>query len=306
MAPASVEQQGSNKRKGGGGALSPRGSLSETSQKNRKVSSSAERRTKVTVRVPGTTANMGPGFDALGMAVDIWNEISVERASTFSITTQGEGSSRIPTEVGPNGETSHMVMRALRVAFEYAGESQMPPVHVHCRNLVPVCSGFGSSSAAIVGGLIAGLVLSGKELSVRGPGGVDPEELLQLANKIEGHPDNVAPAIYGGIQLSLVFDKELDTGVDQEVMTRRVPIPPGMRLVAYVPSEEARFGGGSNKTEGMRNLLEPTIARSEAVFNIQRTALLIDALHRGDLSMLRHATKDKLHQPFEERRHTHT
>lgn len=298
MAPAPEEQQGSNKRKGGGGALSPRGSLSETSQKNRKVSSSAERRTKVTVRVPGTTANMGPGFDALGMAVDIWNEISVERASTFSITTQGEGSSRIPTEVGPNGETSHMVMRALRVAFEYAGESQMPPVHVHCRNLVPVCSGFGSSSAAIVGGLIAGLVLSGKELSVRGPGGVDPEELLQLANKIEGHPDNVAPAIYGGIQLSLVFDKELDTGVDQEVMTRRVPIPPGMRLVAYVPSEEARFGGGSNKTEGMRNLLEPTIARSEAVFNIQRTALLIDALHRGDLSMLRHATKDKLHQPI--------
>eukprot|EP00930_Biecheleria_cincta_P052042 TRINITY_DN3726_c0_g1_i4.p1 TRINITY_DN3726_c0_g1~~TRINITY_DN3726_c0_g1_i4.p1 ORF type:complete len:413 (-),score=86.74 TRINITY_DN3726_c0_g1_i4:169-1407(-) len=298
MSLAPEEQQSSNKRKSGGRVLSPRSSVAETSQKNRKVSSTAERRNKVIVRVPGTTANMGPGFDALGMAVDIWNEISVERASTFAITTEGEGSSRIPTEVGPNGETSHMVMRALKIAFEYAGESPMPPVHVHCRNLVPVCSGFGSSSAAIVGGLIAGLVLAGEELRVRGHGGVDPEELLQLANKIEGHPDNVAPAIYGGIQLSLVFDKELDAGVNQDVMTRRVPIPAGMRLVAYVPGEEARFGGGSNKTEGMRNLLQPTIARSEAVFNIQRTALLIDALHCGDLRMLRHATKDKLHQPI--------
>eukprot|EP00931_Biecheleriopsis_adriatica_P123139 TRINITY_DN98196_c0_g1_i1.p1 TRINITY_DN98196_c0_g1~~TRINITY_DN98196_c0_g1_i1.p1 ORF type:complete len:423 (+),score=80.39 TRINITY_DN98196_c0_g1_i1:102-1271(+) len=267
--------------------------------KRRKVSDVAlERRNKVVVRVPGTTANLGPGFDAVGMAVDIWNEISVERSSEFIITTEGEGASRISTKVASDGSSPHMVMRALKIAFEYAGEVPMPPVRVHCRNLVPVCSGFGSSSAAIVGGLIAGLVLSGKELRVRGGDGVDPEQLLQLANQIEGHPDNVAPAIYGGIQLSLVFDKELDRGIPHEVMSRRVPIPAGMRLVAYVPGEEARFGGGADKTAGMRNLLKPEIPRSEAVFNIQRTALLIDALHRGDLSALCHATKDKLHQPI--------
>lgn len=256
------------------------------------------RRNKVVVRVPGSTANLGPGFDAVGMAVDIWNEISVERADAFSITTSGEGADRIPSEVGPDGTSKHMVLRALRCAFEYAGEVPMPPLRVHCRNMVPVCSGFGSSSAAIVGGLIAGLVLSGKELRVRSSNGVDPEELLQLANKIEGHPDNVAPAIYGGIQLSLSFSTDLDADVKQDVMTRRLPIPAGLRLVAYVPSEDARFGGGSEKTASMRNLLLPNIPRSDAVFNIQRTALLVDALHRGDLKALRHATKDRLHQPI--------
>mmetsp|Transcript_7121 Transcript_7121/g.12755 ORF Transcript_7121/g.12755 Transcript_7121/m.12755 type:complete len:409 (+) Transcript_7121:73-1299(+) len=271
----------------------------EHAPKKRKASNTAlERRNKVVVRVPGTTANLGPGFDAVGMAVDIWNEISVERSHKFQITTEGEGASRITTEVGPDGASSHIVMRALRTAFEYAGEVPMPPVRVHCRNMVPVCSGFGSSSAAIVGGLIAGLVLSGKELRVRSDDGIDPEELLQLANKMEGHPDNVAPAIYGGIQLSLVFNKDLDLDVHQDVMSRRVPIPAGMRLVAYVPSEEARFGGGSEKTVMMRGLLQPMVPRSEAVFNIQRTALLVDAFHRGDLKILRHATRDQLHQPI--------
>ncbi|CAE8607323.1 unnamed protein product [Polarella glacialis] len=273
----------------------------EPALKKQKVPASL-RRNKVVVRVPGSTANLGPGFDAIGMAVDIWNEISVERSTAFSITTSGEGAERISTEVAPDGASKHMVMRALQRAFEYAGEVPMPPLRVHCRNMVPVCSGFGSSSAAIVGGLIAGLVLSGKELRVRGSNssanGIDPEELLQLANQIEGHPDNVAPAIYGGIQLSLVFDKVLDPDVQQEVMSRHLPIPSGLRLVAYVPSEAARFGNGSDKTEEMRNLLDPTIPRKDAVFNIQRTALLVDALHRGDLKVLRHATKDRLHQPM--------
>jgi homoserine kinase len=117
-------------------------------------------RNRVVVRVPATTANMGPGFDALGMGIDIWNEISVERAGSFSIETEGEGVGAIPEEVGPNGESKHTVMVALKRAFEYAGET-LPPVRVCCRNRVPVCSGFGSSSAAIVGGLVAGLALAG-------------------------------------------------------------------------------------------------------------------------------------------------
>merc|ERR1719189_2786160 len=99
--------------------------------------------------------------------------------------------------------------------------------------------------------------------------GVDPEELLNIANDIEGHPDNVAPAIYGGIQLSMVFQDDLDRSCPVSVMSRRINHPAGLRLVAYVPSEDARLGVGLDKTEEMRNLLPPTIDRKDAVANIQ-------------------------------------
>lgn len=271
------------------------------------------------VRVPATSANVGPGFDALGMAVDIWNEITVERADKFSITAEGEGSNLIPLEVGPAGESKHLVMNALRKAFEYAGEVPMPPLRVHTRNMVPICSGFGSSSSAIVGGLIAGFVLTGNELKVYEdrPGigstqsivkGLNPEELLHLATAIEGHPDNVAPAIYGGMQLSVQVHSDLDVGVPAggAVTSRRLPTPKGLRLVAYVPTEEARLASGLDKTEEMRNLLKPEVPRTDAVVNIQRAMLLVDALHRGELTSLRFATRDRLHQPIRgERKYPH-
>jgi len=267
--------------------------------------SAKTRRNKVTVRVPATSANLGPGFDALGMAVDIWNEFTVERADKFSLTTEGEGASKIPVEIGPDGESKHLVIQGLRRAFEYADEVPMPPVKVTTRNMVPICSGLGSSSSAIVAGIIAGLVLAGKEMKVKHQNssgdfsvGVDPEELLNIANDIEGHPDNVAPAIYGGIQLSMVFEDDLDRNCPISVMSRRINHPAGLRLVAYVPSEDARLGVGLDKTEEMRNLLKPTIDRKDAVVNIQRTALLVDCLHRGDLHALRWATRDRLHQPI--------
>jgi len=208
-------------------------------------------------------------------------------------------------EIGPDGESKHLVIQGLRKAFEYAGEVPMPPVKVTTRNMVPLCSGLGSSSSAIVGGLIAGLVLAGKEMRVKHRSiscdfqqSVDPEELLNIANDIEGHPDNVAPAIYGGIQLSMVFQDDLDRSCPVSVMSRRINHPAGLRLVAYVPSEDARLGVGLDKTEEMRNLLPPTIDRKDAVVNIQRTALLVDSLHRGDLSALRWATRERLHQPI--------
>lgn len=275
--------------------------------KRSRLASGPVKRNKVVVRVPATSANLGPGFDAIGMAVDIWNEITVERAEAFSIATEGEGASLIPTEVGEAGESRHLVLKALRRAFEHAGEVPMPPVRVTTRNMVPFCSGFGSSSSAIVGGLIAGLVLAGKELRVQAdrPGvgssavpGPDPEELLHLATEMEGHPDNVAPAIYGGIQLSVQLHKDIDHGLADAVMSRRIPHPAGLRLVAYVPSEAARLGSGLDKTDEMRSLLKPTVSRADAVVNIQRTALLVDALHRGDLKSLRFATRDRLHQPI--------
>ena len=275
-----------------------------TMKRVRSQNSQKNPRNKVVVRVPATSANMGPGFDALGLGLDIWNEISVERAAKFKITTEGEGAGAIPETVDENGESNHMVIKALKRAFEYAGEP-MPRVKVHCRNRIPVCSGFGSSSAAIVGGLVAGLALAGLELRAGyDPGHPQwlPEELLQLATEMEGHPDNVAPSIYGGIQLSVQLSP-VDMGGGprlnaQLALSRRVPIPEGLRLVAYVPSEATRFSFASaDKTNEMRALLPPDVPREQAVFNIQRTALLIDCLHRGDLSLLRFATEDVLHQP---------
>jgi len=254
-------------------------------------------RQRVVVRVPATTANLGPGFDTMGMGIDIWNEISVERAAQFSIVTEGEGAGAIPEAVGPDGESKHMVLKAVRRAFEYADEP-LPPVRVVCRNRVPVCSGFGSSSAAIVGGLVAGLALAGTELRANFEAGRVPEELLQLATEMEGHPDNVAPAIYGGIQLSVAFDAADGQDPRQLAMSRRIPVPEGMRLVAYVPSQETRFSFASkDKTVEMRALLPDDVARADAVVNLQRTALLVDALHRGDFDLLAFATVDRLHQP---------
>lgn len=261
-------------------------------------------RNKVVVRVPATSANLGPGFDAMGMGLDIWNEITVERAARFAISTEGEGAGAIPEVVDDEGNSDHMVIKALRRAFEYAGEP-MPRVRVHCRNRIPVCSGFGSSSAAIVGGLVAGLALAGLELRAgynpHHPSEL-PEELLQLATEMEGHPDNVAPSIYGGIQLSVQISPVSLVGEPRQngqlALSRRVPIPEGLRLVAYVPSEATRFSFASaDKTNEMRALLPPEVPREQAVFNIQRTALLVDCLHRGDLSLLKIATEDVLHQP---------
>lgn len=198
-------------------------------------------------------------------------------------------------------QSKHVLVNALRRAFEYAGESPMPAVSIKCRNNIPICSGFGSSSAVIVGGLVAGLVLAGKEVRVyTGPAGIASgqinEELLQLANDIEGHADNVAPAIYGGIQLC----NELPPGGlgPQKVMSTRIPCPDGVRLVVYVPGPAARLNVGEDKTKVMRSLLQPTIPRTDAVFNIQRIALLIDSLYRGDLTKLCLACDDKLHQPI--------
>ena len=176
-------------------------------------------RNSVTVRVPATSANLGSGFDTIGIALDMWSEISVERAEKFSMTCEGEGADELPLD------ETNLVCFGVKRAFEYVGE-EVPPLKYHCINRIPYGRGLGSSSAAIVGGLIAGLALCGKELQVYGEhslsaGGerAEPEELLQLACEIEGHPDNVTPAIYGGIQLGI------KTG-DDRWRSSRVNCPP--------------------------------------------------------------------------------
>lgn len=227
-------------------------------------------RTKVVVRVPATSANLGPGFDTIGMALDIWNEMSVETSDKFQITAEGEGAKDMPFD------ESNLVCLGVRAAYEAAGKP-VPTLKYHLKNRIPYARGLGSSSAAIVAGLIAGLVLAGHQLPAWGK-----EELLNLACKIEGHPDNVAPVIYGGIQLGIFAGDRWNT--------ERVNVPPGMQCVCFIPNK-------IGKTSTARGVLSDKISRTEAVFNIGRVAWLINALSTNNLDQLQYGTQDALHQP---------
>ena len=227
-------------------------------------------RNKVVVRVPATSANLGPGFDTIGMAVDMWSEFTVERADKFEIICEGEGSHDMPLD------TTNLVCLGLSAAFKAAGKV-VPTLKYTLVNRIPYARGLGSSSAAIVGGLVAGLVLAGHQLPAWGS-----EELLNLAAEIEGHPDNVAPAIYGGIQLGISADGRWNT--------ERVNIPPGIQCVCFIPEV-------IGKTSTARGVLSDTITRKEAIFNIGRVAWLINALATNNMDQLRVGTEDALHQP---------
>jgi len=227
-------------------------------------------RRKVTVRVPATSANLGPGYDTIGMALDMWSEITVERADRFEIVAEGEGADDVPKD------ESNLVVTGMKAAFA-AAKKPMPLLKYHCINRIPYARGLGSSSAAIVAGLIAGLVLAGHQLPCWGS-----EELLQLAACIEGHPDNVAPAIYGGIQLGI------HTG--ERWTSERVNTPPGIQLVLFIPD----FIG---KTSDARGVLDSKVERKDAVYNIGRVAWLVNALSTSNLDNLRFGVEDALHQP---------
>lgn len=227
-------------------------------------------RDMVKVRCPATTANMGPGFDCIGMAVDLWNELTVRRSDRFEMIIEGEGADVLPRD------QSNLVVTGIEEAFKAAGKT-VPTLSYHLLNRIPFARGLGSSSAAIVAGLIAGLVLAGHELPVTGQ-----EQLLQLAASIEGHPDNVAPAIYGGLQLGI--------NADGRWWTKRITVPAGLQLILFVPDRVC-------ETSEARALLPEKISRADAIFNMGRTALLVHSFQTGNLDDLRMATEDKLHQP---------
>ncbi len=221
----------------------------------------------VTVRVPATSANIGPGFDCIGMALDIWNELTLTRGE-FSVSAAGEGADQVPLD------DTNLVVTSVRAVFNYIGKP-VPDLRFECTNRIPFARGMGSSSAAIVIGLVAGSAISGADLS--------REELTVIAADIEGHPDNIAPAIYGGCTIGV---RNGDDGwiIDQ------VSIPEGLNAVLFVPDMQT-------DTHESRGRLPDQISRDDAVFNIGRSALLVNALSTGRLELLRHATDDRLHQP---------
>ena len=221
----------------------------------------------VTVRAPATTANLGPGFDCLGMALDIWNVVHVE-AGPSSFEVRGEGNGEL--ETGPG----NLVYDSFRIAFAEAGLTA-PEVSIVCDNAIPLARGLGSSSAAIVAGLTAGNVLMGRTHS--------REKLLQMAAELEGHPDNVATALLGGCRV-VVRDEE-------RFVTGSVPVPDAIKAVLFIPDAPMA-------TEEARGLLPDQVSVEDAVYNIGRVGLLVGALSSGDMSLLGTATQDRMHQPY--------
>ena len=221
---------------------------------------------RVTVTAPATTANMGPGFDCLAMALDIWSTIDVEVGSSgFEVLGVG-------VESLPHGSSS-LVKRGFRLPFREAGRP-VPEVRITYRNKIPVSRGLGSSSAAVVGGLLAGNEISGAYL--------DNESLLKLAFEQEGHPDNAAAALLGGCQI--VAQDE------QRLITASVPVPNELSAVLFIPDV-------AMPTNEARALLSGTVSRQDAVYNMSRVGLLVRALATGDFKHLAVATADRLHQP---------
>ena len=227
-------------------------------------------RRKVVVKVPATTANLGPGYDTIGMAVNMWSEYTIEKADKFEVICIGEGSHDMPLD------DTNLVCFGVKAAFKVAKKT-VPKLKYTLVNRIPYARGLGSSSAAIVGGLIAGLVLAGHRVPTWGS-----EELLNLACEIEGHPDNVAPAMYGGIQIGI--------HIGARWLTERVNLPPGLQCVCFIPNV-------IGKTSTARGVLGDVISREEAVFNIGRIAFLINALASNNIDNLRWGAEDKLHQP---------
>jgi homoserine kinase len=233
---------------------------------------------------------MGPGFDTLGMALDMWNELTATRApdGKLKIEIEGQGAGQIPLD------DTNLVVIGAKAAFKAAG-AEYTPLHFKCKNRIPFGRGLGSSSAAIVSGIMAGLALCGHELKVygensmyRGGAAIEPEELLQIASDIEGHPDNVCPCIYGGIQLGILLEATAEK--KRHWRSCRVNCPTDMQLVAFISDTVG-------KTSELRAVLPEKLEYKQAVFNIGRVAFLVNALNSNKLYDLRFGTQDALHQP---------
>jgi len=221
----------------------------------------------IKIRVPATSANLGPGFDCLGLALDLWNEIAFEPADQLKYRTSGEGAEKL------NKGNRNLLTKAYARLHDVCGR-KMNGVHIAARNEIPMSSGLGSSAAAIVAGLFGANEMLGKPL--------DTDNLLKLATEMEGHPDNVAPALLGGLVVSVMKQ--------DEVITRRYETP-ALTTVIVKPDVEWL-------TKTARAVLPKSVSRADAIHNIGRAILVADALRNGDLDLLQKVMEDRIHQPY--------
>ncbi|MGH2788218.1 MAG: homoserine kinase [Actinomycetota bacterium] len=224
----------------------------------------------VTVRVPATVANLGPGFDALGAAIRMHLEIDIEpRRDSVDVFIEGEGAEALPAD------ETNLVIRSMNTFFDYVGR-RPPGFAVHVKNPIPLGSGLGSSAAAVVGGLFAARAVTSRT--------VPQTEMVELATSLEGHPDNIMPALLGGLIVCY-------RGQDGELKSFR--LEPSSRLVPILAVPAEGF-----PTEEARKALPADVAFADAQFTASRAALLVAAMSAGAGSeILAEAMNDRLHEP---------
>jgi homoserine kinase len=229
---------------------------------------SKEKQTRVRVKVPGSTANLGPGFDALGMALNLYAWFDMAIADKTSIHLIGKQMEDIPAD------KSNLVYKVAQMVFERAGVHH-PELEISMYSDIPLTRGLGSSASAIVGALAGANALIGGKLS--------DDELFQISSSLEKHPDNVGASLFGGIVVAF-WD-----GARAEFI--RLEPHPHLEVLVAIPAFQL-------STEKARNVLPKQIALNDAVFNLSHSSLLVAALSTGNLDMIRLAMKDKLHQPY--------
>jgi homoserine kinase len=231
---------------------------------------------RVRVRVPATSANIGPGFDALGLALGLYDEVEATVVpSGLTVEVAGEGATSVPRD------GNHLVVRSFRATLEVLG-ADLPGLVLRSVNRIPHGRGLGSSAAAIVAGIVAA-----RALAPEGDKLLDEAATLRLASELEGHPDNVAACLLGGLVVAWT-DQAGARGVRLE--------PAPVETVVFVPGEAL-------STKVARGLLPPTVPHADAAANAGRAALLVAALTGAagddvDVDVLLAATEDRLHQPY--------
>ncbi|MFT4219423.1 MAG: homoserine kinase [Microbacterium sp.] len=233
----------------------------------------------VAVRVPATSANLGPGFDTLGLALSVYDELTVTALADdrLEIEVCGAGADEVPRDA------SHLVVRAIAHTYASVGEP-MPGLRLRARNVIPHGRGMGSSGAAVVAGVLAakGLLEGRRQFS--------DDDLLRLATELEGHPDNVAPALFGG--LTIAWTTEHGPAHKKLLVNR------GVSPLVFVPEF-------TMSTQVARSLQPQHVPREDAVFNVSRSALLVAALTQSP-ELLLAATEDRLHQDYRAEAMPHT
>ena len=226
---------------------------------------------KVSVKVPATSANLGPGFDTLGMALSYYDELEVEAVagSGAVVEVHGEGVGEVPTDA------SNLVVRSIAYVFEQVGVA-LPGLKLKAHNVIPHGRGMGSSGAAVVSGIVAAKGL------LEGIVDFTPERLLQLATDLEGHPDNVAPALFGGLTIAW---EDAKGPHHKKLIVHR-----GVSPLELVPNFKM-------STATARALQPESVPHEDAVFNVSRSALLVAALTQSP-ELLMAATEDRLHQDY--------
>lgn len=219
------------------------------------------------IRIPATSANIGSGFDALGIALTMYNEVEIAESDQWEITS-------LDDIAVPTGEDNLIVQSALRL-YRECGKPMPKGFRIAQTNVIPMARGLGSSSACVAAGLLGANYLLGKPLG--------REELVNIACAIEGHPDNVTPALLGGLTSAAVENGR--------VYAVTLHVADKFRFAAFIPDFEL-------KTSMARSILPVSVPREDAVYNLSRSALMAGSLATGNVENLRVAVQDKLHQPY--------